>query len=450
MPVRLLNLPALGLLLLLLVPGVDKAQQSAPASGESLTLDQAIALALHDNHAIKIAKLEVERADEDISAAKTYRLPSLHAYTSVSSNLVNNELKVPNPSNNLFPGLGPFFTLNDSRKVTAIFAASAIEPLTQQYRIGLNIKSQRVAREIAEAQLRQHQSETIDLVKKAYYAILQTGSALSSVEEALKSYKELDKVTGDYVVQQTSLKADLLVVQTRLARVEYQQLELTNQLATQKEQLNTLLGRAVDISFEVADGSQVTSFETNLAGAAKIALERRPELEQARLAIEQATLDRRIKKSEYIPDLSAGFVYLTPRNYAPVIPKNFANVGVVVSWEIFDWGRKKHQLAEKDKAVEQAQNSLQEKADQVLMDVGDKLRKLQQSGQALRGAKLEESSATENLRVSTGRYKFQEALLSDVLQSQAFLAEATHEYQRTLLAFWTAKAEFEKALGEDK
>ncbi len=52
--------------------------------------------------------------------------------------------------------------------------------------------------------------------------------------------------------------------------------------------------------------------------------------------------------------------------------------------------------------------------------------------------------------MSTGRYKFQEVLLSDVLQSQAFLAEANHEYQQALLVFWTAKAEFEKALGEDK
>src|SRR6266496_6016769 len=93
MPVRLMNLPALGLLLLPLVLGVVQAQQSAPASGESLTLDQAIALALHDNHAMKIAKLDVERADEDISAAKTYRLPSLHAYTSVSGNLANNKMK---------------------------------------------------------------------------------------------------------------------------------------------------------------------------------------------------------------------------------------------------------------------------------------------------------------------------------------------------------------------
>src|SRR6266542_3654102 len=351
MPVRLLNLLALGLLLLLLVRGVVQAQQSAPASGESLTLDQAIALALRDNHAMKIAKLEVERADEDISAAKTYRLPLLHAYTSVSGNLANNEL---------------------------------------------------------------------------------------------------DKVTSDNVLQQVSLKADLLVVQTRLAKVEYEQLELSNQLATQKEQLNSLLGRSVDTSFEVAGVPEFTPLETDLAAARKIALESRPELQQARLVIEQATLDRRIKKSEYIPDVSAGFVYLTPRNYAPVIPKNFANIGVVVSWEFFDWGRKKHQLSEKDKAIEQAKNSLTEKEDQVLIDVGDKLRKLQQSGQALRVAKLEESSASENLRVSTGRYKFQAVLLSDVLQSQAFLAEATHEYQRALLAFWTAKAEFEKALGEDK
>lgn len=440
----------LALLLLIFFSAPLQAQQSAPQYAESLTLDQAIALALRDNHAMKIAQLEVDKADENISAAKTFRLPSLHAYTLVSGNLADNKLEVPNPAANLFPGLGSFFTLNDRRKPTAVFAASVIEPLTQQYRIGLNIKLEKVSRELAQAKLLQQQNETVDKVKKAYYAILQTRSSLSSVEEALKSYHELDKVTGDYVIQQAALKADHLAVQTRLAKVEYEQLELSNRFATQKEQLNTLLGRDVDTSFEVTGVPEFTSFETDLAAARKLALERRPELQQARLGIEQATLDRRIKKSEYIPDVSAGFVYLTPRNYAPVVPKNFANVGVVVSWEFFDWGRKKHQLAEKDKAVEQAKNALKETEDEVLIDVGDKLRKLQQSGQALRVARLAENSAKENLRVSTGQYKFQAVLLSNVLQSQASLAEATNEYQQALLAFWTAKAEFEKSLGEDK
>jgi outer membrane protein TolC len=437
--------------LVMLVPcGAASAQGTAPTSAETLTLDQAIALALRDNHAMKIAKLAVERTDDDISAAKTFRLPSMHAFMLVQGNLASNELKVQNPAANLFPGLGPFFSLNVERKPTAIFAASVIEPLSQQYRIGLQIKQARVSRELVQAKLRQQKNETIDQVKKAYYAILQTRSALNSVEEALKSYHELDKVTGDNVLQQVSLKADLLVVQTKLARVQYEELELSNQLATQKEQLNSLLGRDVGTMFEVAGVPALVSVETDLAAARKVALERRPELQQARLVVEQATLDRRIKKSEYIPDVSAGFIYLTPRNYDPVIPKNFANVGVVVSWEFFDWGRKKHQLSEKDKAVEQAKDGVKETEDKLLIDVGDKLRKLQQSGQALQVASLAETSAKENLRVNTGKYKFQAVMLSDVLQSQASLAESSHEYQRALLAFWTAKAEFEKSLGEDK
>ena len=417
---------------------------------ESLTLDQAITLALRNNHAIRIARLAVEKSDDEVSAAKTLRLPSVHAHSLFSGNLATNDLRIQNPVNGLFPGLGPFFSLNTERKPTALIGATVIEPLTQQYRIGLQLRLDRVSRDVAQAKLRQQQNETIDQVKKAYYAVLQTQSGLTSVQEALKSYRELDRITGDYVVQHVALKADQLTVRTRLARTEYEQLELSTRLATQKEQLNSLLGRDINAAFEVAGTPQLTSFETDLTEARKTALEQRPELQQARLLIQQATLDRRIKKSQYIPDVSAGFAFLTARNFGDAIPKNFANVGVAVTWEVFDWGRKKNELAAKDKAIEQANAALKETEDQVLIDVGDKLRKLQLADQALRVARLSEDSAKENLRVSTGRYQFQAVLLSDVLQSQASLAEASHEYQRALLTYWTAKSEFEKALGEDK
>jgi outer membrane protein TolC len=36
------------------------------------------------------------------------------------------------------------------------------------------------------------------------------------------------------------------------------------------------------------------------------------------------------------------------------------------------------------------------------------------------------------------------------LQSEATLAEANHQYQQALLGYWTAKAQLEKALGEEK
>jgi outer membrane protein TolC len=430
--------------------GTIRGQGPTSSAGDSLTLDQAIDLALHNNHAIKIAEFGVSKAEEEIAVAKTTRLPSLHMFTLVSGNLAKNDIKLPNPAANQFPGLGPFFLLTDERKPSLVFATTVVEPLTQQYRIGLHIKLERVSRDVAQAKLRQQQNETIDQVKKTYYAILQTKSSLSSVEQAVKSYQELNKVTGDYVVQQVALKADYLVVQTRLAQAQYEELELSSRLATQKEQLNSLVGREIGYEFEVTDASAFVALDVDLPSARKIALEHRPELQQSRLTVEQATLARRIKKSEYIPDVSAAFAYLTPRNFPSVVPREFANVGVTVSWEFFDWGRKKHELAEIDNTIEQAKNGLKETEDQVLVEVGDKLRKLQLTGQALRVAKLAEESAKENLRVSTGQYRFQAVMLSDVLKSQASLAEATNGYQRALLTFWTAKAEFEKALGEDK
>jgi len=43
----------------------------------------------------------------------------------------------------------------------------------------------------------------------------------------------------------------------------------------------------------------------------------------------------------------------------------------------------------------------------------------------------------------------QAALLSDVLNLRADLANSDDRYQQALAAFWTAKADFEQATGEE-
>ena len=121
-----------------------------------------------------------------------------------------------------------------------------------------------------------------------------------------------------------------------------------------------------------------------------------------------------------------------------------------MSWEIFDWGRKKRQLAEKSKTIEQAENTFKETEDQILIEVGDKFRRLQQTQQALRVARLSQDAEREALRITQSRYRFEAALLTEVLQSQATLADANNQYQQALLSFWTAKAELEKAIGGDR
>jgi outer membrane protein TolC len=415
-----------------------------------LSLDQAINIALQKNRSLKNARLNVEKGEDQIRSIRTSRLPSTHLYALVSQDIVKHETSLTSPFTGVFPGIGPFFSLSTPRRPTAVFAAQVLQPISQQYRIGLAIDVVKLARDEEQQKFRSQEQSLINNVKQTYYGILQSESALENVRDEVKSYRELDRVTGEFVLQQVVLKSDHLQVQTRLAKAEYEALDLTNRLSTQKEQLNQLLGRDLLTDFSVGPVAEATILEYDISASRRRALEQRPELSEARLRIERAKLDKRLKKSEYIPDVSVGFTSLSLRNFDEVVPKNIASVGVVMSWEPFDWGRKKRQLAEKSKTIEQAENSLKETEDQILIEVGDKFRRLQQTQLALRVARLSQDAEREALRVTQGKYRFEAALLTEVLESQAKLADANNQYQQALLSFWTAKAEFEKALGQDK
>src|ERR1700730_2222823 len=221
-------------------------------------------------------------------------------------------------------------------------------------------------------------------------------------------------------------------------------------LSTLKEQLNQLRVRDIRSQFAVSPVPETSLMDTDLAASRRRALEQRPEIREARLQVKQAELDKRVKKSEYIPDVSLAITYASPLNFDTFVPKSFASAGVTVNWEVFDWGRKKHQLAEKQKTIEQASNALRDAESNVMIEVGARMRDLQQAGQALRVAKLKQETARENMRVSTNKYKLESVLFSDVLQTQATLADADYQYQQALMAFWTAKAGYEKAIGADK
>jgi len=81
------------------------------------------------------------------------------------------------------------------------------------------------------------------------------------------------------------------------------------------------------------------------------------------------------------------------------------------------------------------------------VDVSARLRKLRQARALVEVTHLAQETEKEKLRVVTNQYPLKAALLKDVLQEQAAVADADNQYQQALLAFWIAKADFERALG---
>ena len=429
---------------------------STTLAQETLTLDKAIDQALINNRSAKNARLEIEKNDERTAGARTRMLPGFQMNALVSKPLSTFDTTFEKGVFGVTPS-GPIpnedTVITSSTKPTAAVIGQLVQPLSQLHRIKLQIKQQEAATEISRAQLSATEQALVNEVKRAYYAILQSQGAAQAAEANIKLYRELDRVTGEYVIQQVALKTELMDVQTRLAKAEYELMTIDNQLVSQKEQLNHLLGRDVRTEFAVSSGEETALAvmrETDLLAARERALAHRPEIREAKLKVEQAKLDKRIKKSEFIPDVSLTVNYATTFSYSNFVPRSLSGVGIQVDWEVFDWGRRKHEVADKEKSITQANNALLDTESQVVMEVNAHFRQMQEARQMLKVAKLSQTQARANVQLVTYKYRLDAVLLKDVLQAQTVLANSDYDYQKALLAFWTAKADFEKAIGEDK
>ena len=427
-------------------------------TAEELPLDQAVQLALQHNVDIANATLDISKTKDRSGAFRSLLFPRLSVYMLGSEQLRSVDITVARGTilpAGTYPGIGPI-PANDVKYSTPIqptgfFLGRVVQPLSGIYRTRLNLKALDFSTQLAQQKTRSKRQDVVRNVKQLYYNVEQVQSSLLAMQETVKLYKEVERLTNDYVLKQAALESELLQSEASVADAEQSELALSNQEAKQKEQLNDLLGRDVLTDFSVtAMGQETSNPEIDLVAARKKALSQRPEIQQARLKIMQSEEELRAKRAEYIPDVSAEFNTLTLLNFNSFLPSGSYSVGVSLSWEPFDWGRKRNEIGEKRDTVAQDKNTETSAERKVIMDVDNDYRQMQQSWSKLRAARLSQKAALENLRVDKNEYEVHAALLKVVFQAQTTLAQANSDYQHALADYWSAKAEFEHAIGEDQ
>jgi outer membrane protein len=440
------------LLSVLLLSSILFSQTKSGVVPDALTLDDAVNLALRNNRTVRISMLEVEKLGQNISAFRTHRLPVIQVAMMGSGLLTPFSFEFNAGAFGTYPGIGPIPAQNKDittpRQVTGFMMDSVAQPLSQLYKINLGLKSLEFSRDIGREDLRTKQHEIRDQVTRLYYDLAQTQSAFDANLQAIQFYTELDRVTDQFLLHEAVLKADSIDVKMRLAKERLESVKLRNALETRQEQLNQLMGRDIRLRFRVAMSQAPDSAELDLAVAQSRALEQRPELRQAQLKIKQAEYDRRQKKAEYIPDVSLSVHQLSFLN-VEMLPTNVVTAGVDLTWEPFDWGRKRHELAAKSETVEQAQTAVSETESQILLDVNAQFRKVQEAAAALQVAQLAVDEAEEQLRVANDAYRIQSVRLDRVLQVEAGKSAATSEYQKALSNYWASRADLAKAMGDE-
>jgi outer membrane protein TolC len=449
---RFFDLLSYGLVFLWSVPGYG---QNTSGQAPELSLMDAIQIALENNRPVQIAKLDIAKSGWDVAEAKTHRLPEFKTELLASGNINSPAFTfqegifgTTNGQPNGSPNPSKDTSIPLSRGVTGYALATAVQPISQLYQIHLGIREKQLAADLAGEQYKQKRQTTVADVKQAYYGILQSESALELETALVKEYEETDRVASDYLSKESILKSDRLEVKAQLAQARHQLMTIHDDLATQKEYFNDLLARDLDTPFRTQSVPSASSDEMDLKVARQTALQQRPELQEAKINVDRAGIDRSLAKAEYIPGIGAQLEYFTPIN-TEILPQNILSAGIKMTLEPFDWGRRRDNLKQKDIEVHQSQYQLDQTRSQVLLDVDKTFRKLNENRSMLEVAQAARDAANEKLREVNNQFKQVAVLLRDVLKQEAAVANANHQYEDSLLAFWNAKAAFEKALGEE-
>jgi outer membrane protein len=392
-----------------------------------LTLEQAVQLALTDNRSVRIASLEVDKSKWQIAEVKTKRLPSFSADI-IGSQLLNEiSYTFPEGAFGIYPGIGPIPSTDTKvttpRQPVAFITSQASQPISQLYKIHLGIRSQEVSSQLNSEKLRATRQSVVKDVKQAYYAVLQSESALDAADASVKQYQ--------------------------LADEQYKLVQLRDTLDSRKEYLNDLLGRDIRTEFRTEQVPPASFEEVDLRFAQDRALAQRSEIKQAQLNVQQSEYARRLAKADYIPDFGVAFNYVSTFN-VDVLPRNVTSLGFELKWEPWEWGRRRDVVNQKKIVETQAQTQLRDVQSKVLVDVNSGYRKLNESRMLIAVTQATRDAAQQRLREVRYRYEQQAVLLRDVLQQQSAVASAHDNYQQALLGFWTAKTDFEKSLGEDQ
>jgi outer membrane protein len=426
--------------------------QEPTSSPETLTVDQAVRYAFQKNPSLRTAELDVEKAGDDLSAFRTRRLPSIKWTTLGGQLLTKPTVTFDQGVFGTYPGVGPIpgqeTKVNIPRKPTALVFGQILQPLSQQYRLGLGVKALDLGRQLEAAKLAERRAAVAEQVRKAYYRLLETQSALESVEQSLPLYRETARLAKVGLKLETVLASQRLKAEAEVAEVELEALKLRNPIATQIEALNELMGRPVNTPFRTVGVEQMVEQRLDVEGAIQKALIQRPEVRQASLRVQQADLDVRVKKSEYIPDVSLAMTYGSAFNFQNALPQNVASAGVLLEWEVFDWGRKKQEMNAKRRTASQARVAEEALDRRIRVEVAHALRQCGETAQRVKVSTLVQQAAREGLREQQSAFGREAVLLKDVLQSQTNLAAADDEQRRALAAYWSARAELKRVLGE--
>jgi outer membrane protein TolC len=253
----------------------------------------------------------------------------------------------------------------------------------------------------------------------------------------------------------TRPKSDVTRAEVEVANARVGQIRARNSVRLAETSLVTAIGLEAQRSIEVEDILEYEPVPLDPAAFLTEALGNRPELGQARARLEAARAQLGGARAGFWPDLNLNGSYGTNSGDALIGVEGFRiptlgeawSVSATLSWNLFQGFFTTGKVRETTALVEVARANYDAFELQVRLDVEQAYITLVEAAERIAATAKAVESATENLRLSQGRYDAGVGTILDLTEAQLALTNAEADQIRALTDYKLGLAALDRAVG---
>lgn len=311
----------------------------------------------------------------------------------------------------------------------------------------LLLRAQIAAKEaqIVYSQLQEKENEIVARVKGLFSELAWVYKAIDIVRENKILLEQLEKSASARFSLNKASQQDVLKAQLEIAKMDNELIMLEEKRQVTQARLNILLNN--DPSQELGRPSigENALFSVPLKDLNAAAKKYRKELEAFRLAVDRGKKTLSLAKQEYLPD----FMFRYERMERNSELKEWAGmVGITIPF--WFWQKQNFNVKEMKQELKAMEAMYRDKENEVLLEVKDFYAQLEATGklaELFRTAYLPQ--AEQSLKAALSGYESAQTDFLNVLDSVRMLLDFKLDYYKTLIDFAVARADLERAVGQD-
>jgi len=425
-------------------PGDTQAPPAAArVVGRVLSLNEAIDIALETQPLIQARLADYMAASHRVDQAFAPLLPQLTASWTVARS------QNATGSRSIVSAAGT----GQQREVTITTIRPFEENTTARvslsqiiFDFGKTFASTEAARRLAEQAQEdvELQRQLITLTVKESFININFARRLIRVQEQALERADLNlrSARGFFDVG-TRPKSDVARAEVDVANARVDLIRARNAERLARVALNTAMGIPADTPTEVQDILVYEAMTLDRTQLLSQALANRPEYKQARLRVDEAAARMRRAFRDFFPDVSAVGSYGGTRSDLNEIWE----VGLALSWSIFDGGNRIARLRETRASVEAERARVLATELDISREVEQAQLNVSEAEERIAAAQTAVASAQENFRLAQGRFDAGVGTILELTDAQLFLTQAQNTETQALADYRIAVARLERAIG---